>query len=168
MKAIKYWGASLALLILVSCTKSELQSAAEATTESAAITSISDLKWSPVANAGAGNEAVAFAGEIKNEAITEEVMESGLVLVFGKTSNQVQSLPFQEEGSELRYWYYHVSQGSVFIQANSPSKSATVTTAQNFAVVVISKSQLETLEANGTSRDLLLGMSLEQVTSLLK
>ena len=77
-------------------------------------------------------------------------------------------LPFQEEGADLKYWYYHVSQGSVFIQANSPLKSATVTTAQNFAVVVVSKSQLETLETNGTSRDLLLGMSLEQVTALLK
>ena len=168
MKAIKYWGASLALLVLVSCTKSEMQSAAEVTTESAMVSTPGNLKWSSVANAGAGNEAVAFAGEIKNDAITEEVMENGLVLVFSKTASQVHSLPFQEEGSELRYWYYHVSQGSVFIQANSASKSATVTTAQDFAVIVISKSQLEALESNGTSRDLLLGMSLEQVNALLK
>jgi hypothetical protein len=168
MKAIKYWGVSLGLLILVSCTKSEMQSAAELTADNATVTSVGDLKWSSVANAGAGNEAVAFAGEIKNDAITEEVMESGLVLVFSKTANQVQSLPFQEETADLRYWYYHVSQGSVFIQANSASKSAIVTTAQDFAVVVISKSQLETLETNGTSRDLLLGMSLDQLNTLLK
>ena len=170
MKTIKYLSVSLSLLILVSCSKSALQSSAELEpgNETAAI-GAGDMtaRWSTVTNStGEGNEAVAFAGEIKDEAITEDVIENGLVLVFAKTAAQVQSLPFQEESAELRYWYYHVSQGSVFIQANSVSKNAAVT-AQDFGVVVLSKSQLEALESNGISRDLLLGMSFDQVSAVL-
>lgn len=173
MKAIKYWGAALGLLTLVACSKSELETAnpVQQETETMAVTASNDAnaaaKWSSVSNTGTGTEAVAFAGEIKDDAITEDVIVNGLVLVFGKTNSLVQSLPFQEKGNELRYWYYHVSQGSVFIQANSVSKSASVTTAQDFAVIVISKSQLENLESNGTSRDLLFGMSFDQVNALL-
>lgn len=170
MKAIKYWAACFALLSLVACSKSELQSSARAE-EAAVVSTIGTdgaAKWSSVANAGVSNDAVAFAGEVKDEAITEEVLESGMVLVFAKSGNLVQSLPFQESGSDLKYWYYHVSLGSVFIQANAASRAATAITAKDFAVVVLTQAQLEKLEGNGTSRDLLLGMSLDQVNNLVK
>lgn len=166
---MKYLSVFLCLLILVACSKSALQSSAEA--ESGGTSTVAGsgaARWSTVANSNTaeGNETVAFAGEIKDETITEDVIENGLVLVFAKTATQVQSLPFQEESAELKYWYYHVSQGSVFIQANSASRTAAIT-AQDFGVVVLSKTQLEALESDGTSRDLLLGMSFDQVNALL-
>lgn len=166
---MKYLSVSLCLLILVACSKSALQSSAEAESGgTSTLTGSGAARWSTVTNSNTaeGNETVAFAGEIKDETITEDVIENGLVLVFAKTAAQVQSLPFQDESAALRYWYYHVSQGSVFIQANSVSKDAAITT-QDFGVVVLSKTQLEALESAGTSRDLLLGMSFDQVNALL-
>lgn len=167
MKALKYFVVSAAMFSLVACSKSDMQSPIG--TEDSAVVSTTNSSlatWSSVPNIGKGTD-VAFAGEIKNNAINSEVIESGMVLVFGKANNQVQSLPFQENNTNLRYWYYHVSEGSVLIQASAAAKSAEVTTPQDFAVVVLKADQLEQLEADGTTRDMLMGMSLEQVSAVL-
>jgi len=167
MKALKYFAVSAALFSLVACSKSDMQSPV-GTEESAVVTTSGSslATWSSVPNAGKGTD-VAFAGEIKNNAISADVIESGMVLVFGKANNQIQSLPFQENNTNLRYWYYHVSEGSVLVQASAASKSAEVTNAQDFAVVVLKADQLEQLEADGTSRDMLMSMSLEQLNAVL-
>lgn len=169
MKTIKYLAVSAALISLIACSKSDLESATGAEAEGEVLTTVGSFaSWSSVSNSDKGTDAVAFAGEVRDAAITEDVIENGMVLVFGKANNHVQPLPFQESNGELRYWYYHVTPGSVFIQASAASKTAAVTTAQDFAVVVLTQDQLEKLESAGTSRDLLLGMSLEQVSALVK
>lgn len=167
MKALKYFVVSAAMFSLVACSKSDMQSPiGSGETEVVSTTGSSLATWSSVPNLGKGTD-VAFAGEIKNSAISSEVVESGMVLVFGKANNQIQSLPFQENNTNLRYWYYHVSEGSVLIQASAATKNAEVSNPQDFAVVVLKADQLEQLEADGTTRDMLMGMSLEQLSTVL-
>ena len=81
--------------------------------------------------------------------IANEVAKSGLVLVYMKTGNEIQSLPFEEKDTKTS-WYYQVSKGSIRI--NSDNNDGQKLNRHSFSYLIITPQQLYTLEASGKTK----------------
>jgi hypothetical protein len=106
-----------------------------------------------------------YFSKVSDSSITSNVVNAGLVLVYKKAGNDIQSLPFKEKDSKT-YWYYQVSKGSVRI--NSDNNAGQNLNAQSFSYFVISFEKLSSLEASGKTKFDLLQLSYEQAAALLK
>jgi hypothetical protein len=155
-----------AAIIFASCRKNDLQHQETPNVpEAVAVTKAwtSDIAWSTSKQ----EKFTVYSGTINDQSITGEVADKGLVLVFKKNGTTVQSLPFEEKGTNDAYWYYQVAKGQVAISCDNYGAEQKV--ADNaFQYFVVSAEQLTVLEAKGYSSFKLLQLSYDEATALLK
>ena len=108
-----------------------------------------------------------YSGAIADKSISSDVADKGLVLVFKKNGDSVQSLPYEEKGANDAYWYYQVSNGEIAINCDNYGAEQKLND-NTFQYFVISAEQLTALEAKGYSSFKLLQLSFEEATALLK
>ena len=149
---------------IASCKKEDvrqtnLQNASESISKGSQWTSLSD--WS---NLKTQNSTTYFS-TFSDSTITADVASTGLVLIFKKNENDIQSLPFQEKDGKA-YWYYQVSKNKIRI--NSDNSNGESLNRQSFSYFVITPEKLSVLEANGKTKSDLLQLSYEQAVDILK
>jgi hypothetical protein len=172
MKDMKILVLGLGLLVFASCKKNEITpagletetpapAAAPATSNTARLSS-----WQSVSNWSADNSTGSAAGVIKDAAITADIANEGIVLVFAKKGNIEQSLPYMQSGDV--FWNYQVEEGTIIITADGANGKAAIDTDQQFQYVVLSKEQLDALDAKGQSRNNLINLSYQTANSLFQ
>lgn len=153
------------LLLLVSCKKEDVRKTDLKTDVSA--TTPKTQQWNTLTgweNVKTENVSTYFS-KLADSSITADVVNAGLVLVFKKSGDNIQSLPFQE-GNTKTFWYYQVSKGSVRI--NSDNSTGQNLSSQLFSYFIITPEKLSTLESSGQSTLDLLQLSYDQASALLK
>ena len=182
MKNVKLPILGLSLVLLVaSCKKDDFKEESDTTT-SAAVNSADSLSWQSATQwekADQGTFSVHYF-TIADSSITADVADNGLVLVYKKAGNSINSLPFEETknskeaGSNAstpanaNYWYHQVAEGNLLISYdvyNTPANSDDVNKFQYF---VITPETLETLQTNGYTPEKLMGLSYAEAANLLK
>jgi len=154
------------ILIIVSCRKEDIQ---KTNAESQAISSsgsIQTTKWTSINNwsLSTTENVATYFSKMSDTLIANEVAKSGLVLVYMKTGNEIQSLPFEEKDTKT-FWYYQVSKGSIRI--NSDNNDGQKLNQHSFSYLIITPQQLSTLEARGKTKFDLMQLSYEQAASVL-
>jgi hypothetical protein len=169
MKDMKILVLGLGLLVFASCKKNDITPAqletetpapAAAPANTARLSSWQSVSWSADKSNGSA------AGVIKDAAITTDVANEGLVLVFAKKGNIEQSLPYMQSGDV--FWNYQVEEGTIIITADGANSKAAIDADQQFQYVVISKEQLDALDAKGQSRNSLINLSYQTAVSLFQ
>ena len=152
------------MLLIVSCKKEDVQST-NTTSSSSNVSKAS--QWNSLSNwsTSKADNTTTYFSSLSDSAITFDVANAGLVLVYKKSGNSIQALPFQEPGNSI-YWYYQVSKGSVRI--NSDNNNGQNLSAQSFVYFVITPQKLSTLQASGKTKLDLLQLSYDQANALLK
>jgi hypothetical protein len=170
MKDMKILVLGLGLLVFASCKKNDItpaQSETETPAPAAAPANTARLSsWQSVSNWSADNSKGSAAGVIKDAAITADVATEGLVLVFAKKGNIEQSLPYMQSGDI--FWSYQVEEGTIIITADGATGKTTIDTEQQFQYVILSKEQLDALDAKGQSRNSLINLSYQTAISLFQ
>ena len=152
------------MLLVASCRKNDLVAENNIAPVAQTVASAKFNSLSSWSSSQAENTRTYFS-KVSDSSITADVAKSGLVLVYKKEGNSVQSLPFQEKDGKT-YWYYQVANGSIRI--NSDNNSGQDLAQQSFAYFIITPEKLASLEAGGKSRFQLLDLSYEQAAALLK
>lgn len=155
-----------AAILFASCRKNELQhqdshNAAEAVAVTKAWTS--DISW----NTAKQEKFTVYSGTINDQLISNEITDKGLVLVYKKNGNNIQSLPFEEKGTTDAYWYYQVSNGKIAINCDNYGAEQKVDE-NAFQYFIISAEQLAALEGKGYPSFKLLQLSYDEASALLK
>jgi hypothetical protein len=159
------------LLAAVSCKKTDVlptdSSAVTAKTASIQSAPVSS-EWKTLANwsSASKDKFTAFNTKISDSSISNAVTSNGLVLVFKKDGNTINSLPYQDKTSNS-YWYYQISAGTVQINCDSYSTNQSVSN-QSFTYFVLSPSQVKDLETKGHSKMDLMQLTYDNAASLLK
>jgi hypothetical protein len=96
-------------------------------------------------------------------AITADVVNKGLVLVYAKEGSAIQSLPYESEQSKS-FWYYQVAEGSLLVSADVYGTSSA--TAPEVRYFVFTGEQVNEIEKSGTSKAELMNLSYEQASAL--
>lgn len=169
MKKNKFSALTLALVVLCAgCQKDIHEDALAAETNTVGTTTIPPpvlSAWTTVDKQAknAGEVPVSY-NNIEDTAISTDVLENGLVLVFAKMSGATRQLPFIAENAE---WYYEISAGSISITSKAADKQAAADS-QSVQYIVFSSTQLSELSNNGISKDQLINLSYEKAVSLFK
>jgi hypothetical protein len=154
------------ILTIVSCKKEDIQ---KTNTDSQAISSsgtIQTAKWISINNwsLSTTENAATYFSKMSDTLIANEVAKSGLVLVYMKTGNEIQSLPFEEKDTKT-FWYYQVSKGSIII--NSDNNDGKNLNQHSFSYIIITPEQLSTLEASGKTKFDLMQLSYKEAAYVL-
>lgn len=161
---------SLALMV-TACKKNDLQSS-QAQANATAAAAASTVKTSQFKAVGNWNnfkqdKFTSFYSKIEDSTITSSVVSKGMILVYKKSGNTINALPFDEKGNNDIFWYYQAAQGSLLITSDVYGSNQSLPAAQSFAYFVITPEQLNTLVANGQSKAGLLNLSYEKALALL-
>lgn len=154
------------VLLITSCKKEDVKqlNTAAPTSASAANGSWNSLNnWSTIKT---DDSTVTHFSQIQDTAINAAVAQSGLVLVFKKEGEIIQSLPFQNKSTGT-YWYYQISRGALRIDG-STSVSQGDFNGQNFSYFVFTPEQISNLEAKGKTKLELMQLTYDQALSVLK
>jgi hypothetical protein len=171
MKGMKFLALAIGVLTIVSCRKESMQQE-EVNTEvpAAAVSTTSSARlsaWQPVNSWSAAKQSASvYTGRIDDAAITAEVVNTGMVLLFAKNGTTTQSLPFKQDDNT--YWSYQVEEGSVIVNADAGISKATIDNNRQFQYIVLSKDQLDVLEAKGYSRSSLINISYQSASTLFQ
>jgi len=152
------------MLLIASCKKEDVR---QTTTDSVSSGTASKAQWNSLSswqNSKTENVTTYFS-RLTDSSITNDVVNAGIVLVYKKTGNDIQSLPFQEKDGKT-YWYYQVAKGSIRI--NSDNNEGQNFATQTFSYLVVTPEQLSKLEASGKTKLDLLQLSYDQASSLIK
>lgn len=109
----------------------------------------------------------AYNNSIDDKAITAEVVENGMILVFIRDGNKVESMPYQQTGKNEAYWHYQVSENNIQLNADV-SGARSLDKLQSFIYFIISPDKLKALEAQGHSQDELMTFTYDKASTLLK
>jgi hypothetical protein len=169
MKRITIVALGILMIAASSCTKDELRSEQEYTepvieTTATAAPAATVSGWQPVREWTVAEESKAQSGSITNTHITPDVVDNGLVLVFAKKGDITQSLPYTDAGDI--YWNYQVEEGKILINAAAVTGAVKIDRQQAFQYVVVSKEQLDALEAKGVSKSELINFSYKQTLEI--
>lgn len=156
MKSIKIFPVVIGLFFAVSCKKIDLQQALPAETiptttlmDNPAASGMTDWKTINTWSAGDINT---ITGEISDMAITKDISENGIILVYTKEGNAVHQLPYSTQSAGNAYsWYYQVSEGKIIISLEANGDVANLRKQQGFTYLILSANQLEDLESKGLS-----------------
>lgn len=171
MKDMKFLALALGLLVFASCKKNDM-TPVQGETETPAVAAAPNgttarlSAWQSVNTWSADQAKGTAAGVIKDAAITADIANHGLVLVFTKKGNIEQSLPYMQAGDI--FWSYQVEEGTIIITADGAAGKTANNTDQQFQYVVISKEQLDALESKGQSRNSLVNLSYQTAISLFQ
>lgn len=153
------------LFILASCSKTDLQQSTP-TQNTASISSKSSQvsSWKSISNwSGSQQQNLKqFSGTLLDSAITSDIVQKGLVLVYSKNGATVQSLPFN---SSNQSWFYHISAGSVKIEAIGDVSN--LIQGQNFRYIILNNEQLNKLASQGKTKIDLMNLSHDSLLNLL-
>ncbi len=154
-------GISLSLLA-VSCRKQDVVS-------DKASPEVMLSEWKAMNNWSALKEDkyTSYNNSITDNALTVDVIENGLVLVYMKAGTHIESLPFQQKGKTDAYWYYQVSENTIQLNAYVYSAAA-ISNQQAFRYFIINADKLKSLEENGHSQSELMSLNYENAAALLK
>ena len=152
------------MLLMVSCRKEDVR---QTSAQNASQNISKGLQWSSLSDwSNVKTESVTtYFSKFSDSAVTADVASAGLVLVFKKNENSIESLPFQEKDGKT-FWYYQVSKNAIRI--NSDDSNGENLDRQSFSYIIITPQKLSALEANGKTRSDLLQLSYEQAVALLK
>jgi hypothetical protein len=172
MRTIKIFLISLTVVTVVSCRKDGLNEVAfTEETPSAVINSTQAATatlsaWKPVNswNTLKKQASTTWSGTIDDAAITTDIVNNGLILVFAKTGNSGQSLLYMQAGDV--YWYYQVETGRIIINTETVNGNTSIDKGQSFQYVILSKEQLEELASKDVTNDKLISMSWEKASEL--
>lgn len=104
---------------------------------------------------------------VSDAAITSEVVDDGLVLLYKNDKLSLSSLPVEENGkTESRYWYHQVTEGNIMISVDSYGDALSPDASSNFKYFILTPEKLEELEANGQDVDSLMNLSYQQASAL--
>lgn len=160
-------GFALVLLITTSCKKEDVQQLNTSKTTSASSGNKGSWNslstWSTVK---ADSSTTTYFSNLSDTAISADVVQSGLVLVFRKTASAIESLPFQDKSTGT-YWYYQVSKNLLRIDGNN-KVSGQNADGQAFSYFVFTPQQISNLEAKGKTRLDLMQLSYDQAVALFK
>jgi hypothetical protein len=110
---------------------------------------------------------VAHNSTIEDKNITADVVENGLVLVYLKNGNNINSLPYQQKGAANAYWYYQVSENTIELNADM-TEGAQPDSRQAFSYFIVSADKVKLLEKKGLSIAEMMSLSYEQAKNILK
>lgn len=153
------------MLLIISCKKEDVQKTATANNSLSNI-NLKSSQWNSLSNWSSSKteNITTYFSTLSDSAITAEVANAGLVLVYKKNGNDIQSLPFQEKDSKI-YWYYQVSKGSIRISSdNSDGQNLG---SYSFSYFIFTPQQISFLEAKGKTKLNLLQLSYGQAASIL-
>lgn len=183
MKNVKLPILGLSFVLLVaSCKKDDFkeESNLDAAASSVAATDANSLTWKSAAQwekADQGTFSINYF-TIADSSITADVADNGLVLVFKKVGNNINSLPFEEGQASSKetdnatasanYWYHQVSEGSLLISYDVYNTPANAETANSFQYFVITPEKLDELHTNGYTTEKLMGLGYAAAANLLK
>ena len=102
---------------------------------------------------------------MSDSSVTADIVSNGLVLVYKKSGNDIESLPFQDRSSKV-YWYYQVSKGSIRISGNNAASQNV--SGQSFSYFVLTPEKIAALQSNGKTKLDLMQLSYDQAAALLK
>jgi hypothetical protein len=103
-------------------------------------------------------------GSVQDSAITADIVSNGLVLVYAKDGNNIQSLPFQSQQSDV-FWYYQIAEGSVLVSCDVYGSAQA--SAPDVRYFIFSKQKLSELEKNGRSKADLVNLSYDEAKALV-
>ncbi|MGZ5286589.1 MAG: hypothetical protein ACXWB9_05355 [Flavisolibacter sp.] len=152
----------MGLVAFSSCKKTEVATPQDEF-ENPATTTTGDVKlsaWQQPATWNSNTSNGSVEASLSDNAISAEVVNEGMVLVYAQQGNDRSAMPFQANNAS---WFYQVSEGNIAIYGNGAAGSENE---MSFSYVVLSKDQVSTLESNGTSKSDLLNLSFEQAKQL--
>ncbi|MGN6294554.1 MAG: hypothetical protein ACTHMV_17530 [Chitinophagaceae bacterium] len=115
------------------------------------------------ANGAAGSDSLFYSAEISDATIDSSILSDGVVLVYSKENNNINTLPFGLT-SNIQ-WNYEIKNGSILISANTTQAIAALNGWQ-FAYVVVPEKKIASLEDNGISLDKLINYSFTDAEKL--
>lgn len=154
----------LAGFILTSCQKADKEELMPVT-ETAAVTTAGAANasgWVPVSfTPGSANAKgqVQSQASLSSELFSEEVISEGMVLVFSKSDNGVNMLPYQDASVDYNYT---VSKGQVAISATAAKAVETA----SVQYIVLNSAKVAELAKTGYSRADLINLPFEKAQSL--
>jgi hypothetical protein len=124
-------------------------------------------EWKSISAWSAATEGsnTTYSAAINDKGITADVVANGLVLVFMKTANGVESLPFQQQGNT--FWYYQVAENNIEMNAGVTG-NAKPEGQPSFAYFILTAEKLKSLEEKGHSAASLMSLTYENAAALLK
>ena len=153
------------VLLISSCKKEDVQ-------QNASKTSLTDTKgsWNSLTNWStekADDSTTIHFSQVADSSISATVANSGLVLVFKKNGNTIQSLPFEDKSTGT-FWYYQISKGALRIDASDNGSSESNFNGQSFSYVIFTPEQISALDVKGKTKFDLMQLSYNEVLELSK
>ena len=167
MKNVRLPLLGLAIILLVaSCKKQDVKSTNSSNTSQSSSTTKAS-QWNSLTNwsSSTADSVTTFYTKMSDSLVTSDVVSTGLVLVYKKSGNNTELLPFQDKNSKA-YWYYQVSKGSIRISSNNASSQ--IVNGQSFSYFIITPQQISALQSNGKTKLNLMQLSYDQAVALLK
>jgi hypothetical protein len=110
-----------------------------------------------------------FYINMPDPAITSEVVDNGLVLLFKKGNSSYVALPVEEDSkADSKYWYHQVTEGNIMISADSYGAATSPDAASGFKYFVLTPQKLKELERKGQTVDQLMSLTYEQAATLIE
>ncbi len=168
MKKITLIAAGFAVLLIASCKKSDTDTivpvvnAGSNTGQEAASAKLSAWQSVELTGTNSKTDGNLYSGSIEDLAITADILNSGLVLLYDKTAEGMQPLPYMQKGN-IR-WHYDVVEGAISINADAAGN--TITGKREFSYVILSTEQLNALEAKGLTKSTLINMDYTTAAGL--
>lgn len=167
MKNYKFSLLGFAIVLLVaSCKKEDVQQ----NSPKAAPATIAKGSWNSLTNwstTKTDDSTTTYFSPILDSSINTAITNSGLVLVFRKTGNNIQSLPFKDNSTST-YWYYQISNGLLRIDANSNSANQLNFNGQTFSYFVFTSEKISFLKEQGKAETDLMQLTYDQALELSK
>jgi len=170
-------GLSLVLL-MASCSKNDIEeiSSDAALSSAVALSTMDTVGWKS-ANVWETADQETFSVRyftIADPAITADVADNGLVLLFKRTGSAINALPFEESATEstdqttnANYWYHQITEGSLLVSCDVYTSKTNTDATSAFKYFVITPEKLQTLEADGHTTEELMSLSYADASSLL-
>jgi hypothetical protein len=183
MKIMKWPILGLSIvLVATSCNKEDFkeEAAADLTTSSARLNQADTIGWKSSAKWETADQQTFSVRyfTIEDPAITTDVADNGLVLLFKRSGSAINALPFEEgqasentaddaENNTSNYWYHQVAEGSLLISCDVYSKATTPDNANSFKYFVITPEKLQSLETDGYTTEKLMNLDYTEAAALL-
>ncbi len=165
----------MSVVLLFSCKKYDLkeQLATENTETTASTIGLKASSWKTLSDWNQVEQPSynLYYTSIKDENITSDIANKGVVLVYKKTSsnNSLVQLPYEEKiGNTTYYWYYQISNGKVLVSCDiyGSANKEYISNSNSFKYVPVTIDALNQLEGKGYSRVELMKMPYEQVATM--
>jgi hypothetical protein len=156
------------LLLFSACRKNDLQSnSIEEVPEVVAATNEPLSNWRSVTNWNRSQTESQASYDVKfhDNRIDETVIQNGMVLVFLKKENNINALPFTENGKPAISWNYQVSENTLQINSDAGSDADLLNAVLTY--FILSPKKIRSLEEKGHSKIDVMTFSYETANRLL-